>query len=102
MKLLITKIILVILLIIAQVKIYGQYTDLAKTPPMGWNSWNAFDLNINSKIVKSVADSIVSKGLAAAGYQYIVIDDGWQIGRDKNGKNHCRLNSFSGRNKIHS
>ena len=53
---------------------------------MGWNSWNAFDLNINSRIVKAVADSMVSKGLAAAGYEYIVIDDGWQISRDKNGK----------------
>ncbi len=86
MKPLNAKIILAILLIIIQADIYGQFPDLAKTPPMGWNSWNAFDLNINSKIVKSVADSMVSKGLAAAGYQYIVIDDGWQIGRDKNGK----------------
>ena len=33
-----------------------------------------------------VADSMVSKGLAAAGYKYIIIDDGWQIDRDKNGK----------------
>jgi alpha-galactosidase len=80
------KLFLVILLVIVQIKIYGQFPDLAKTPPMGWNSWNAFDLNINSKIIMSVADSMVSKGLAAAGYQYIVIDDGWQIGRDKNGK----------------
>lgn len=86
MRLLNAKILLVILVVAAQVKLYGQFPDLAKTPPMGWNSWNAFDLNINSKIVKSVADSMVSKGLAAAGYQYIVIDDGWQIGRDKNGK----------------
>ncbi len=45
---------------------------------MGWNSWNAFGLDINSKIVMSVANPMVSKGLAAAGYQYIVIDDGWQ------------------------
>ncbi len=74
------------LLLAVQITVHAQFSDLAKTPPMGWNSWNAFDLNINSKIVKSVADSMVSKGLAAAGYQYIVIDDGWQIGRDKNGR----------------
>jgi len=80
------KKILIFLLLAAQITVYGQFSELAKTPPMGWNSWNAFDLNINSKIVKAVADSMVSKGLAAAGYQYLVIDDGWQIDRDKNGK----------------
>jgi len=74
------------LLLITQVNAFGQFLELAPIPPMGWNSWNAFGLDINSKIVKAVADSMVSKGLAAAGYQYIVIDDGWQIDRDKNGK----------------
>jgi alpha-galactosidase len=69
-----------------QIFVYGQFSELAKTPPMGWNSWNAFALEINSKIVMAVADSMVSKGLAAAGYQYIVIDDGWQIDRDQHGK----------------
>jgi alpha-galactosidase len=77
---------LVFLLLALQIIVFGQYPDLARTPPMGWNSWNAFGLNINSKIVKAVADSMVSKGLADAGYQYIVIDDGWQIDRDKDGK----------------
>jgi len=74
------------LLLAAQVIAYGQFPELAPTPPMGWNSWNAFALNINSKIVKAVADSMVSKGLKAAGYRYIVIDDGWQIARDKDGR----------------
>lgn len=78
--------IIVFLLLAVQITVYGQFSELAQTPPMGWNSWNAFDLNINSKIVKAVADSMVSKGLAAAGYQYIVIDDGWQIARDNDGK----------------
>ena len=74
------------LLLITQVTAFGQSLELTPKPPMGWNSWNAFDLNINSRIVMLIADSMVSKGLAAAGYQYIVIDDGWQIGRDNNGK----------------
>jgi alpha-galactosidase len=76
----------VFLFLTVQYTVYGQSPELAKTPPMGWNSWNAFALNINSKIVKAVADSMVSKGLAAAGYQYIVIDDGWQISRDSDGR----------------
>lgn len=77
---------LVFLLLAVQVSVYGQYPELAKTPPMGWNSWNAFGMDINSQIVKSVADSMVTKGLKDAGYEYIVIDDGWQMGRDKNGR----------------
>jgi alpha-galactosidase len=80
------KKIIVFLFLAAQTTLYGQFSELAQTPPMGWNSWNAFGLDINSTIVKLVADSMVSKGLAAAGYQYIVIDDGWQIARDKDGK----------------
>jgi len=77
---------LVFLLLAVQITVYCQFSELAKTPPMGWNSWNAFGLNINSKIVMAVADSMVAKGMADAGYEYIVIDDGWQIDRDENGK----------------
>ncbi len=73
-------------LLLIHVFVFGQYPDIAKTPPMGWNSWNAFGLNINSKTVMDVADSMVAKGMANVGYEYIVIDDGWQIDRDENGK----------------
>ncbi len=58
---------------------------LAKTPPMGWNTSNKFQCNINENVIKSVADSLVSKGLKDAGYAYIIIDDCWSAGRDKNG-----------------
>lgn len=51
---------------------------LARTPPMGWNSWNAVRCAVNETIVKAAADNLVSSGLAAAGYQYIVLDDCWQ------------------------
>ena len=76
---------LIFLFLATKIVVFGQFPELAKTPPMGWNSWNAFGLDINSRIVMAVADSMVSKGLAVAGYQYIVIDDGWQIGRDDSG-----------------
>ena len=58
---------------------------LAKTPPMGWNSWNKFACNVSEDLIKSVADSIASNGMKDAGYQYIVIDDCWQVSRDANG-----------------
>jgi len=54
------------------------------TPPMGWNSWNTFGVNINEQIIKEAADAIVAAGLADAGYQYVVIDDGWSL-RERDG-----------------
>lgn len=48
-----------------------------KTPPMGWNSWNTFGVDISADLICQVADAIVAKGLDKAGYQYVVIDDGW-------------------------
>ncbi|RLD19173.1 MAG: glycoside hydrolase family 27 protein [Bacteroidetes bacterium] len=64
-----------------------KFQDLAQTPPMGWNSWNHFECDdINEKVVKEVADAMVSSGMKDAGYQYINIDDCWQVGRDANGK----------------
>ena len=62
-----------------------KYPGLAPTPPMGWNSWNYFNCNINEDKVKKMADAMAANGMKAAGYQYIVIDDCWQISRDKDG-----------------
>jgi alpha-galactosidase len=50
---------------------------LAKTPPMGWNDWNAFGCNVSEALVEQTAAYIVSSGLKAAGYQYVNIDDCW-------------------------
>ena len=61
------------------------FDSLALTPPMGWNSWNTFRLEINEDLVKEVADVFIEKGLKDAGYEYVVIDDGWQVDRDENG-----------------
>ena len=44
-----------------------SWADLAKTPPMGWNSWNTFRLGINEDVVKAVADDFVEKGFKEAG-----------------------------------
>jgi alpha-galactosidase len=58
---------------------------LALTPPMGWNSWNKFQGNVSETLIKSVADAISTNGMKEAGYQYVVIDDCWQVARDANG-----------------
>ena len=58
---------------------------LALTPPMGWNTWNKFACNVSDELVRGMADAMVKSGMKDAGYQYVVIDDCWQVSRDKNG-----------------
>ncbi|MEO7309483.1 MAG: glycoside hydrolase family 27 protein [Chitinophagaceae bacterium] len=63
-----------------------KFEGLAKTPPMGWNSWNTFAANINEKLVMEITDDMVKSGMKDAGYNYIVLDDGWMAKeRDSNG-----------------
>lgn len=58
---------------------------LAPLPPMGWNSWNRFGCNVSEKLIRQAADALVTSGMKAAGYTYVVIDDCWQTGRDEHG-----------------
>ncbi len=58
---------------------------LALTPPMGWNSWNKFACNVSEDMIREMADAMVKSGMKDAGYQYVVIDDCWQVSRDENG-----------------
>jgi alpha-galactosidase len=60
-------------------------TSLAPTPPMGWNSWNKFGCNVSDKLIREMADAMVSSGMQTAGYQYVNIDDCWQVSRDASG-----------------
>src|SRR6185436_3157162 len=61
---------------------YALNNGLALTPPMGWNSWNNFGCNVSDTLIRGMADAMVSSGMAAAGYQYVNIDDCWQnVGR---------------------
>ncbi|MBW8858464.1 MAG: NPCBM/NEW2 domain-containing protein [Caulobacter sp.] len=55
----------------------------ARTPPMGWNSWNAFTSDIDEEKVMASARILVETGLAAKGYRYVNIDDGWWLKRRK-------------------
>jgi len=60
-------------------------SSLAPTPPMGWNSWNKFGCNVSDKLIREMADAMVTSGMQAAGYQYVNIDDCWQVSRDTQG-----------------
>jgi hypothetical protein len=48
--------------------------------PMGWNSWNSFANIVDSQIVQQQAKTLASNGMKEAGYEYVVIDEGWWLG----------------------
>lgn len=58
----------------------------AKTPPMGWSSWNTFRNKIDEKLIYDTALALKESGLADAGYKYVNLDDCWHSSlRDENG-----------------
>jgi len=69
---------------------------LALTPPMGWNPWNRFGCSINAQLIRETADALVASGMRDAGYQYVVIDDCWQVARDGNGNLYADPERFPG------
>lgn len=62
-----------------------KFENLAMTPPMGWNSWNKFACDVSEQLIMETADAMAASGMKAAGYEYVVIDDCWQVGRDSMG-----------------
>ncbi len=57
---------------------------VALTPPMGWNSWDAYGLTIDEQQFK--ANVTVLASVAQYGWQYAVIDEGWYMA-NPDGKN---------------
>ncbi len=60
-------------------------SGLARTPPMGWNSWNHFRGQVDDATVRTIADAMVANGMRDAGYVYVNIDDTWELARDTTG-----------------
>ena len=56
--------------------IVGEHIQL--TPPMGWNSWYCFSEGVSDARIRSIADALVERGLAAHGWNFVNIDDCWQ------------------------
>ncbi|TPP65006.1 Alpha-N-acetylgalactosaminidase [Fasciola gigantica] len=62
---------------------------LARKPPMGWMTWQRFRCQVDCKayprdcisedLIKRTADRLVQDGFLDAGYEYVVIDDCWQM-----------------------
>jgi len=66
-----------------------------RVPPMGWNSWNAFQTAIDEDKVMGTAKALIDTGLAKLGYRYVNIDDGWWHKRRlPDGRMQIRTNIF--------
>ena len=77
---------LLVCIVLTQTVLQAQkFQGLAMTPPMGWNSWNKFACNVSEELIRETADAMVATGMKDAGYEYIVIDDCWQVSRDSLG-----------------
>ena len=62
----------------------GEFKNWAKTPPMGWNSWDCYGPTVEEHEVKSNAD-YMAKHLKKYGWEYIVVDIRWFVENDKAG-----------------
>ena len=69
--------------------LHAQTTNLAATPPMGWNSWNHFHNKVDDATIRAQAEAMVSSGMRDAGYIYVNIDDTWEGERDSSGVIHA-------------
>ncbi len=74
-----------ILMLLSAARSFSQSAEVARTPPMGWNSWNLFACKVSDSVVRAEADAMASNGMKDAGYTYINIDDCWQGKRDAQG-----------------
>ncbi|CEN60445.1 Putative Alpha-galactosidase [Aspergillus calidoustus] len=52
-------------------------SKLAQTPQMGFNTWNSFKANYNESTITHIASLLISLGLHDAGYNYLLLDEGW-------------------------
>jgi len=58
---------------------------LALTPILAWNAWSVFGEFVTARDVARQVDWLVQSGLAARGWQYVIVDDTWQSRRDPDG-----------------
>ncbi len=53
-----------------------SFKEWAKTPPMGWNSWDCFDTSINEEELLGNAQ-FIADNLKDCGWEYVVCDIQW-------------------------
>jgi Alpha galactosidase A/Alpha galactosidase C-terminal beta sandwich domain/Carbohydrate binding module (family 35)/Carbohydrate binding module (family 6) len=55
----------------------AESNGVGATPAMGWSSWSFIRHDPTASDIEAQANALVSSGLAAAGYDYVNIDDFW-------------------------
>lgn len=69
--------------------------ELAPTPPMGFNTWNCFGMDIDQELALELIAALVDGGFAEVGYQSFNLDDGWMADRrDEQGRLRGDRNRF--------
>ncbi|KIM98409.1 glycoside hydrolase family 27 protein [Oidiodendron maius Zn] len=67
---------------------------IGQAPQMGWNTWNTFHANYNATVVEQTVSLLNSLGLKEAGYEYVVLDEGWQAS-SRTADGYLQINSTS-------
>lgn len=66
--------------------------ELALTPVMGWNSWNTFGKHLTEALIIETAEAMIANGMRDLGYNYINIDDLWQL-KERGEDGHIAIDS---------
>jgi alpha-galactosidase len=59
---------------------------LARTPPMGWNSWYTSRCGVTEGVVLRNAQALVDTGMAELGYRYVNVDGCWEAAKRDGGE----------------
>jgi alpha-galactosidase len=73
---------------------FSSQVNGVRLPVMGWNPWNAYRTEVDEGKIMAVAARLLSSGLAAKGYRYVNIDDGWWLSRGSDGRIQIRTRMF--------
>ena len=67
------------------VVVVSYNNGVGETPLRGWSSWYPYSNRITEDLIKNNTLELIERGLAAAGYTYINVDEGWILNRSANG-----------------
>ena len=56
---------------------HAENNGVGLTPALGWSSWSSVRTHPTAAKIDAQADAMKSSGLAAAGFQYVNVDDFW-------------------------
>ena len=66
---------------------HGYNNGMGRTPALGWSSWYAAPggSQVTDAFVRANAQALLDTGLAAKGYTFVNVDEGWLASRAPNG-----------------